>query len=50
MNCAELVFVIPYTNSAQFIGGSNDLITFFFGGGGVKRGYQGGMQLLHTSP
>ena len=31
MNCADLVFVIPYTNSAQFIGGSNDL-KFPFGG------------------
>ena len=31
MNCAKLVFlikVIRNTNSAQFIGGSNDLITF----------------------
>ena len=30
MNCAELVFLITLrnTNSAQFIGESNDLITF----------------------
>ena len=29
MNCAELVFlIIRNTNSAQFIGGSNKLITF----------------------
>ena len=32
MNCAEFVYVSYYfirnTNSAQFIGGSNDLITF----------------------
>ena len=26
MKCAELVFVITYTNSAQFISGFNDLI------------------------
>ena len=34
MNCADpriIMFVITYTNSAQFIGASNDLIAFGFG-------------------
>ena len=31
MNCTELVFIITYTYSAQFVGESNDLITFGFG-------------------
>ena len=37
MNSAELVFVITYTNSAQFISGSKNLITFF----GVKKNIKG---------
>ena len=45
MNSAELVFVITYTNSEQFISGSKNLITFF----GVKE-LSRGMQLLHSSP